>query len=177
MGFYPHTISSISLVIVLIAIISSLVLQVLSYIRIDKIGSSNDKPSELDTLYKNAKSAQQQILYSIIGSSIAIVVSMILGYLLFSSVGDVPFLVNIGLTILTILLFINGIYSAIAATKLQCLRSNKNINIIWKYTTSVAVIGIVGPMLILIVKGYKQVDIEKLRNKICPSQIPYRPNY
>ena len=156
------TISSIIILLIMLFLFSSFVLQILSYRNIQRHENANT----------NLKVAKERVLYNMVVSLFGSILGGLVLFLFYrrTNKNTTPGLVNVSMYILLIVLFVSGSLAAMSASSLQCVKSlNKDLNNAWLYSTSCAVIGIVGTVMILLLEGSKKLKSYKERQYRNPN--------
>jgi len=145
-----------------------------------------NKASENDDI----KVAKQLLLTCIITQIVSVLLLLTVIIILIIYRKNIPTkFIYTGLFISGILLLLNGSLSATVTLRLQCYRSDSNVYTAWKWTSMTAISGILGAMLMLVIKvlasrrelkqligGEKEVEMKAFKPTI-PVGLPPPPPY
>lgn len=162
------TVGILQTIVAMLAIIANIGLQITGSIALGK--ATTDNP--------DIATAKRILTGSIITQILAVIlIGSVLSVIVFAKdafSGGTSVWIYIALVTAGILLLIGGSLGATVAMKLQCYRSDPNVQKAWQMSTISAVIGIVGAMLMLVVQGF--LKREEIKVRVLKQLAPRKPN-
>jgi hypothetical protein len=148
------TVSIVKLIVIFLTLFVSSILQFIAF----------SETSKSDDVF--VKSAHKHLLRAAIMNLVFVIVTILIFVYIFykksTLLATTPILINVMLLLLTVSLFVSGVYSSLAASDLRCVKdttqNTKSIHNAHLYSSICAVMGIVGVVLVLLVQAYLRVS-------------------